>query len=172
MEKRMIETGEKSQPIKLPQSAEMQEIMQEPTIGFDTMNAILTVSRTIAQSIPDALAIQAKAIFEDWEDTIGRTVQKGFKFRYDGKLYKTIQPSITIQEQYVPGIGTESLYAEINETNQGTLGDPIPYNNNMELENGKYYSQNGVVYRCTRDTGQPVYHDLSELVGIYVEIAE
>lgn len=51
----------------------------------------------------------------------------------------------------------------------GTADDPIPYEGNMALENGKYYSQDGVVYRCTRDTGNPVFHALSELVGLYVE---
>ena len=77
-----------------------------------------------------------------------------------------------IQEQYIPGEGTESLYAEINEQNQGTRDDPIPYNNNMALENGKYYSQNGSIYLCNRDTGQAVYNDLIDLVGLYVEIVE
>ena len=32
------------------------------------------------------------------------------------------------------------------------------------------YMQGGVLYKCTRDTGNPVYHDLSALVGIYVEL--
>ena len=41
----------------------------------------------------------------------------------------------------------------------------------MELFNGKYYSQNGVVYKCNRDTQQAVYNPLADLVGIYVEIA-
>ena len=40
----------------------------------------------------------------------------------------------------------------------------------MVLESGKYYSQDGVTYHCTRDTGNPVYHALSELVGLYVEV--
>lgn len=47
--------------------------------------------------------------------------------------------------------------------------DPIPYCGNMALESGKYYSQDGKVYKCTRDTGNPVYNALSELVGLYVE---
>ena len=42
----------------------------------------------------------------------------------------------------------------------------------MELIEGKYYSQNGVVYLCTRSTGQAVYHNLSDLVGIYVQVIE
>ena len=38
----------------------------------------------------------------------------------------------------------------------------------MALEAGRYYSQNGVTYLCTRDTGTPVYHNLADLVGLYV----
>lgn len=34
---------------------------------------------------------------------------------------------------------------------------------------GKYYTQDGIVYVCTRDTVNPVYNNLADLVGIYVE---
>lgn len=36
------------------------------------------------------------------------------------------------------------------------------------LEAGKYYSQSGKTYLCNRDTGNPVYNALAELVGLYV----
>jgi hypothetical protein len=49
------------------------------------------------------------------------------------------------------------------------MEDPIPYNGNMRLENGKYYIQDNVIYLCTRDTVNPVYNPLAELVGVYVE---
>ena len=39
----------------------------------------------------------------------------------------------------------------------------------MALENGKYYSQDGVTYLCNRDTVNPVYNPLRELVGLYVK---
>lgn len=77
----------------------------------------------------------------------------------------------TVLENQFPSINTAALYEEINEENAGTLEDPIPYNNNMELKMGKYYSQDGVIYLCTRDTGQAVYNPLKDLVGIYVEVA-
>ena len=48
------------------------------------------------------------------------------------------------------------------------MTDPIPYNGNMALEAGKYYSQSGAVYLCTRDTVNPVYSGLADLVGLYV----
>lgn len=60
---------------------------------------------------------------------------------------------------------------EIFGDDAGTPEDPIPYGGNMVLEAGKYYSQAGVTYRCTRDTGIPVYHDLADSVGLYVEKA-
>ena len=117
-------------------------------------------------------ALANKNLYLTWGECIGKNVTKGFKFTYDDKLYEVIQASLTIQEQWIPGQGTESLYAEINEENAGTLEDPIPYNNNMQLYNGKYYTQDGVVYLCNRDTGIPVYSALKDLVGVYVEVVE
>ena len=113
------------------------------------------------------------AIYPQWAEVIGQTVKQGFKFLCNDILFKVIQPDgLIIQEQYIPGEGTESLYAVINETNAGTQEDPIPYNGNMALENGKYYSQDGVIYLCNRDTKIPVYQALKDLVGLYVEVAE
>lgn len=123
------------------------------------------------QSIDDNDALTAKMFYPTFDSVIGQTVAKGFKFQYDEKLWSVIQPELTIQSHYPPGVGTESLYEEVCETHEGTLEDPIPYNGNMVLENGKHYIQDLVIYKCIRDTGNPVYHALSSLVGLYVEVA-
>ena len=123
------------------------------------------------QSIDGNDALTARSMYPTFESIIGKTVKHGFKFTHGGKLWKTEQPEMTIQEHYVPGTGTESLYSEVCETHAGTLEDPIPYNGNMALEAGKYYIQDYVIYLCTRDTVNPVYNALSELVGLYVEEA-
>lgn len=39
----------------------------------------------------------------------------------------------------------------------------------MEIFKDKYYIQNGIKYKCTRNSEQPLTHDLSALVGLYVE---
>lgn len=52
----------------------------------------------------------------------------------------------------------------------GSFENPIKYNNSMVLENGKYYTQDGVVYLCNRNTGIPVYQNLADLVNIYVQV--
>ena len=40
----------------------------------------------------------------------------------------------------------------------------------MEIFNGKYYTQGGVLYKCTMDIGQALSHNLSDLIGLYVEL--
>lgn len=119
--------------------------------------------------VDDKKAYRMKSFYPLWNDCLNKEVKQGFKFTYNDVLYKVIQPTLTIQEQYVPGIGTESLYEVVDETHEGTLIDPIPYNGNMALENGKYYYRDNMIYLCNRDTEIAVHQKLSELVGIYVE---
>lgn len=127
---------------------------------------MLTVN---TMSLTDNDALSVKSVYPEWETLIGKAVKQGDKMQCDGRLWKVLQQH-TVQEQWRPGTGTESLYTEIVETASGTADDPIPYNNNMELEQGKYYSQDGNVYLCTRNTEIPVYQPLADLVGIYVEL--
>ena len=120
--------------------------------------------------VDDQTALRMVEFYPAWSDIIGQTAEKaGYKFTHNGDLYKTIPANHTFAAQWVPGDGTESLYTRIDETHDGTLYDPIPYDGNMALVSGKYYSQDGVTYLCSRDTVNPVYNPLRELVGIYVE---
>lgn len=141
-----------------------------PEVQSSMAQAAVLVAQMQAQELDDSQALTVKAIYPQWAEVIGQTVKQGFKFLCNDILFKVIQPDgLIIQEQYIPGEGTESLYAVINETNAGAQEDPIPYNGNMALENGKHYSQDGVIYLCNRDTEIPVYQALKELVGLYVE---
>lgn len=71
-----------------------------------------------------------------------------------------------------PGIETASLYEVIDKEHDGTINDPIPHTPPMEIFNSKYCTQNSVLYRCTRDSGQALTHNLADLVGTYVEVVE
>lgn len=126
----------------------------------------------VVQSIPDdAIALAAVPLHPEWDILAGAgaTVSAGYRFRHEGKLYRVLVPNHIFAQEWVPGVGTESLYVRIDETHAGTGDDPIPYDGNMELTEGLYYAQSDVVYLCTRSTGAPVYNALADLVGIYVE---
>lgn len=125
-----------------------------------------------SQSLEDAVALTAMELFPKWKELVEKSakVTKGFRFQYEDKLYRTEQAEYTFVAHYIPGVGTESLFSVVDEQHAGTKTDPIPYEKNMEIFKGKHYSQYDVLYLCIRDSGQPLYHDLSLLVGSYVEV--
>ena len=117
------------------------------------------------QSLPDAAALEAVVLHPVWK--AGIAYSAGYKAQHNGRLWRCRQAP-TSQEEWEPE-NVPALWEEICETHDGSLYDPIPYEGSMALENGKYYSQDGVTYLCNRDTVNPVYNPLRELVGIYVE---
>lgn len=158
---------------------EAEEIMRRREIEarITTVEAMDNVALA-AEAIPEIIntfelsdeeALKRKDLYPEWQSFIGKSLDTGFKVLYEGRLYKVRQPIAVVLDNQAPSQLTAALYEEINETASGTIDDPIPYNGNMELFEGLYYSQNGVTYKCTRSTGTAVYHDLSALVGIYVQ---
>lgn len=122
-----------------------------------------------SEILSDSDALQGIELFDEWKPETEYKQNK--RLRYEGVLYKVRQRHTSLAI-YPPPIAP-ALYEEVAEPGQGdTPENPIPYNNNMELFEGKYYSQSGVVYHCTRSTGTAVYNNLADLVGIYVEVWE
>ena len=119
----------------------------------------------LAVTLDDETALTGIELFPMW--ATDRAYAVGDKVQCNGKLWRCRQAH-TSQTGWEPE-NAASLWTEICESHAGTLDDPIPYSGNMALESGKYYMQDGKVYRCTRDTGNPVYNALSDLVGLYVE---
>lgn len=160
---------------------EPEPYVPQPKLEPDMYEVVSTMRMMVQPqlaSLPDKEAVKVKALYDPWASKIGKEIKKDNKVYYDDKLFKARQDINPVLENQPPGSGTQSLYEEINETHAGTLEDPIPYNSEhdplfsgMELEEGKYYIQDGITYLCTRNTDIAVYADLKGLVGIYVEQA-
>lgn len=151
--------------IKLEGPDSYEEILKE-------VENIGTITRKINRiDLTNNEALSVKELYPRWEDKIGSTIEVGFITLYEGNLWKARQTH-TAMEVYPPSIHTASLYEVINEEHEGTINDPIPYIPPMEIEEGKYYTQYDVLYKCTRSSGTALAHDLSSLVGIYVEMIE
>lgn len=146
---------------------EAAEAKHRPLSENEVMTMLIT-AQINTLSVDDATAVRMVAFYPEWAKDTAYTV--GYKVQYLGKLYKVVQAH-TSQETWTPDI-TASLYTCIDEVHDGSKYDPIPYEGNMTLYNDKYYIEDGVTYLCNRDTGNPVYNKLSELVGIYVEVVE
>lgn len=115
--------------------------------------------------VDDNTALRMLEFYPEWASGMDYSI--GYKVQHGGKLWRCVQAH-TSQSGWEPE-NTPALWTEIYESHAGTLTDPIPYSGNMALEAGKYYIQDYVIYLCTRDTGNPVYNPLADLVGLYVE---
>ena len=113
-------------------------------------------------------ALQVKDRYPKWK--IGIDVVKGHRYQYGEDLWEVLQGHKT-QENWKPSLETASLWKRVDEEHAGTKDDPIPYAPPMEIFKDKYYTQSKVLYKCIRDSGQPLSHNLSDLVGNYVEKA-
>jgi hypothetical protein len=131
------------------------------------VNRLLIVQQINTLSVDDNTALRMLEFYPEWAENTAYT--EGFKVQHGGKLWRCLSAH-TSNATWYPSTDTASLWVQINETHSGTIDDPIPYDGNMALENGKHYIQNSTIYLCNRDTVNPVYSALSELVGLYVEI--
>ena len=134
----------------------------------DEVAAMLVRQQINTLAVDDQTALRMASFYPEWE--AGQAYTTGYKAQRGGKLWRCLQAH-TAQTGWEPE-NAASLWEQINETHAGTIDDPIPYSGNMALESGKYYIQDDVIYLCTRDTINPVYQPLSELVGLYVEVTE
>lgn len=119
--------------------------------------------------LDDTQAAKLPLCYDAW--TTGKAYKVGDRVLCDGKLWKCRQAH-TSQENWKPSINTASLWEVINVENAGTLEDPIPYDQTMTVYNGKYYLEDGIIYKCIRDSGQPLYATCASLVGNYFEVAK
>ena len=131
----------------------------------EEVTRLLIAQQINGLTVDDNTALRMSEFYPEW--AAGVDYATGYKAQRGGKLWRCVQAH-TAQTGWEPE-NAPALWTEICETHAGTLTDPIPYSGNMALEAGKYYSQGGAVYLCTRDTVNPVYSALADLVGLYVE---
>lgn len=119
-----------------------------------------------AQLVPEDNAYDYVWMFPAWKPDTDYAA--GTVCQYENGLWKCRQKHIS-QSSFAPSLYAAALWELIPYPEEtGTKNDPIDFSPGMALEKDKYYSQDGEVYLCTRDTEIPVYNDLSELTGIYV----
>ena len=149
------------------ESAKFEAAERTRPLTADEVTRMLIAKQINTLSADDNTALQMLEFYPEWTADVDYPVD--YKVQHGGKLWRCVQAH-TSQAGWEPE-NAASLWTEICETHDGTIDDPIPYSGNMALESGKYYLQDYVIYRCTRDTINPVYNALADLVGIYVEVA-
>ena len=141
----------------------------QPTID-DQLRELLLEQYNGRTDITDEEALKRPLLVYPWDTYVGKALAKGQVVSRDGKLWRVRQAVAAVLENQPPSMDTAALYEVIEVEPACTQDDPIQYTPPMEIFNGKYYTQGGVLYKCTRDSGQALTHDLAALVGLYVEV--
>lgn len=113
-------------------------------------------------------ALDYMAIIYPWDYYLDKTLEAGMLVVYEDKPWR-VRQTHTVMEVYPPLLATASLYEAIDKEHSGEANDPIPYTPPMEVFEGKYYIEDNITYRCTRNSGISLTHNLITLVGLYFE---
>lgn len=126
----------------------------------EAQNIVLTkmmsaAVQTMSLSAEETMTVAHAGFFPTWEaDTL---YTAGTRLYYEGTVYN-VEQEVTSQAHQPPNAeGMLAIYRPIaadattGEENAGTLEDPIPYTNGMNVYSGEYYSFNGTVYLAKAD---------------------
>lgn len=144
-----------------------EQIIRERSRSLDLSEVLELVLPGVINTaqVDDNTALRMRGYYPQWQ--IGADYAAGYKVQDNDRLWRCRQAHSSIVGWEPPNAA--SLWEQVCESHTGAEDDPIPYDGNMALVAGLYYVQDGVWYRCIRDTGNPVYHRLEALVGLYVE---
>lgn len=104
------------------------------------------------RSIPledDATALVVAPACPEW--SAGTHYEACDVVNHNGQAFKVIQPVDALENQPPDAEGMLAIYRPLMPEHEGTLDDPIPFVNGMDVCNGKYYSYNGSVYLAKAD---------------------
>lgn len=130
---------------------------------WDDLVAFVIAAR---ETVSDEVALKAKELYKEWKPDTG--YEPGDRRRFGDKLYKCRQVHGS-EAQFTPDM-IPALWEVIVEKHAGTLEDPIPYDPNMVVYEGLYYTYADVLYRCRRDSGVPLYAEPAALIGNYFDL--
>lgn len=175
---REVTEMERAQMVAQASALDTGELTPEYLQKVDALVAAIPAAIN-TRGFTDEEALGNKEWFPVWGDEnapMGMEVEKGFMFRHKNEgeaeytLYKVLQPH-TLSAEWVPGQGTESLYAKVS-LHKGTKEDPIPYGQGMLIEEGKYYTQDGVLYVGLQTTPNGYPYDLKDMPTVVKPVEE
>lgn len=148
-----------------------EEITNTPDyIQVAAINNLMKATKATIQTmaLTNEEALNVKEVYPDWKVDIA--VKKGEKYNCDGDLWEVVQDHTT-QENWRPSMQTLSVWKKVQVEHKGTLEDPIPFEQGMNIELGKYYIQYEVIYEAIQNANAVVY-DLKDIPAIVKPITQ
>ena len=150
---------------------EVETYVKDVPSADDIVSQLKELAQAQVEALTDDEAKKVPALFPLWETEKAYAV--GDRVWYQASLYKCVQAH-TSQSTWNPKDAV-SLWANVSEESQeadGSREHPYAWTSGMESYEGFYYTEDSVLYLCTRSSGGPLYYRIADLIGIYFQIAE
>ena len=142
--------------IRKDENGRILNIVRPPDVvrAEETLNAmVLEQSRMAAVlAIPlddDATALAVAPACPEWQ--AGTHYDAGEIVNRDGQPYRVVQAVDSLENQPPDAEGMLAIYRPLNPEHAGTLEDPVPFVNGMDVYKDKYYSYEGQTYLAKAD---------------------
>ena len=132
------------------------------------IKSIVQIAKIKLSELNDNKAVDYSELYPEWSSRIGKEVTVDTRLWYNGNLWK-VTNAHTVQADWTPDTASSLFIKVAKDIEGGTINNPIHYSINMELIEGKYYIEDGIIYLCTRSLAQSVWK-LADLVGLNVTI--
>lgn len=153
---------------------EVETYIKDVPSADDIVSQLKELAQAQVAELTDDEAKKVPALFHLWTDhKQGDSIAAGVREWYKGSLYKCITPH-NWQSDWAPDVAV-SLWANVSEESQeadGSREHPYAWTSGMESYEGFYYTEDSVLYLCTRSSGGPLYYRIADLIGIYFQVAE
>lgn len=100
-------------------------------------------------SLDDTEAVEGTTLFPSWDDLVGKSVDIGFRCRYNGVLYKVIGAH-TVQATWNPE-DSPSLFAKVLIPDENVIPEWEQPSSTNGYMTGDVVTYDGVTYRSTID---------------------
>ncbi len=148
------------------------EYVKDVPSADDIVSQLKELAQAQVAELTDDEAKKVPALFPLWSPD-SKAYAVGDRVWYQSSLYKCVQAH-TSQSTWNPKDAV-SLWANVSEESQeadGSREHPYQWEQGMTSYNGKYYTEDGVLYLCTRDSGAPLFHPIASLINLYFVVAE
>ena len=153
---------------------EVETYVKEVPSADDIVSQLKELVQSQVAEMTDEQAKKVPALFPLWTDhKNGDSIAAGVREWYKSSLYKCIVPH-NWQSDWAPDVAT-SLWVNVSEESQeedGSREHPYQWEQGMTSYNGKYYTEDGILYLCTRDSGAPLHHPIASLINLYFVVAD
>ena len=144
-------------------------------IALGNLGAIIGQAKINAAENTDEQAYAVKTLYDCWADIpVGTMLPAGkIVLHSDGVLYRVKEgQGHEKQATWAPDV-SPSLFTPIPKASEtGTQDNPITWVEGMESEEGKYYTDEGVLYLCIESSGIGLYGKPKDLARYFSPVNE